>query len=752
MDVPVRDKGVYKFGLFRLDPTRRLLSRDGQPISLTPTVFDVLVILVENAGRVVPKEELLDAVWPGRVVEESNIKQAVFTLRRALAPEGDRMIVTAPGRGYRFAEPVSREPSPAPAPVPPPASTVRRLRLGRRAVWTGAGGLALLLLAVGIGVWRWRAAPPVQGGRTVVLADFANQTRDPIFDRTLGSVLRIDLSQSPYIDVLSDRQAQDTLALMTRPRDTPLTPALAEEVCTRNNGDAVLAGALAPLGSRYLLTLTASACADGRLLAGEKTEAANREAVVGALDGLIDGMRRRLGESIGSIRRFDVPLARQRTGSLEALKAYSEAVWLFNHGHLTEAIPFDQRAVALDPGFAAAYASLGVIYPTLFDARSGADYLRKAYALRDTLNEREKFHVASLYDQFVLKDYDKTIRNLEAWTSVYTLDATAWSNLANAEDYIGRHEAAVADGKRAVALNPSFETPYVVLARAELRAGRLDQAVATAALAVKKGLASDGTHRELLRIALARHDDAGVQRELAWAHAQPAARGTLVVEGEMTFARGEVRAGEAMFDHVADLLARQGAGDYTRLERASILAAFGATDQARALLAGPVDETDPNYLLTLAEVGDAGRAETLIDKAVAESPTDTLLTRVFAPQVRAALALRRGRGAEAVADLAPALPYRARDLDTPYLLGTAQLAAGDGRGAAATFQEMLDHQCWYPESALYPLARLGLARALRLQHDVSGARRSYEAFFTLWRHADPDIPILRAAQAEYARL
>lgn len=739
--------GWYVFGPFRLDPLQRRLTRGDAELTVTPTVLDVLIHLVRNPGRVVTKDELLDAVWPGRIVEEANVKQAVFTLRKLLGADGERMIVTVPGRGYRFVEPVM--PAGEVAQPHAPAAPQSPWRL---AMWAAA---ACAVLAAGAGTaWFWRApTPPVQS-RAVVLADFENRTGDTVFDHALANLLRVDLSQSPFLNVISDAQTQHTLALMTRPRDTPVTVTLAEEICARNNADAVLRGGIASLDARYLLVLTATDCTGAHSFAAEKDEVDGKAAVAPALDRLIARVRARLGESDTSIAKFNVPLVGEQTASLEALKAFSEAQYVFNHGHPADAIPLDRHAIELDPKFSAAYSSLGVIYVALYDQKQATENISKAYALRDGINERARLGVTALYHQVVTGDFREAIRNFQVWTEIYPQDVIGWSNLANAEDYIGQHSQAIADGKRALALQPALANPYVVLARAELAAGQPDEGRAVAMLAKARGMAGDAVHRELLRIADARNDIHAVAQEEAWAGSVPTALRTQEVTAEIALSQGRVSAASALFDRISHALADRDTYDYMRPVQARLLAEMGYLDQAAQLLPAFKDgmAPDPDYLLAMARVGDAGRAEQLSQAWLRQTPNDTLLRNVFLPEARAFLALRRGDPNAAIAALQPAAPYEARSLDVPYLRGVACLAAGKGDQAAAAFQTVLDHRGWSPESVLYPLARLGLARARNLEHDTRSSADAYRAFLSEWRSADPDIPIYLEAKAEYAKI
>jgi DNA-binding winged helix-turn-helix (wHTH) protein/tetratricopeptide (TPR) repeat protein len=752
MDGGEQGPGAWLFGRFRLDPRRRVLTHDGAPVALRATVFDVLLHLVEHAGQVVEKDALLQAVWRQRVVEEANLSQTIFWLRAALRetgdPEAEGLIVTARGRGYQFVGEAHWEASQGRSVGEEPGAAPK----ARLWPWIAAAGAVVVLIAGVGGVLAWQGRRPLRAGNTIVLTDFQNRTGDPIFDRTLANVLRADLGQSPFVTVMADKQARDTLSLMTKPADAVITASLAQEVCVRANADAVLDGAIAALGARYVLTLAATDCSGRRTLDTEEADVTGREAVAPALDRLIARMRRRLGEPIQSIDRFNVPLAPERTGSLEALKAYSEGVWLIDHGRRNEAIPLLRRAIDLDPGFAAAYVGLGVIYKGTNTDALAADAISKAYQLRDRLNERQKLAVATLYNQFVTEDLAEARRALQLWTTLYPTDVKAWGNLANLENTLGQYEAAARDAERAVALHPAAEQPYVVLARAELRSGHPDQARAIGEQIVAKGLAGDAAHGILLAAAYMQHDGAGVRREVDWAHGKPAERILAVIEGEIAYGEGRIRDGDALFDRSAELSRQQGLPDFARAYRARLLADLGLPERARKLLATASDPNDDDFMFASAELGDPDTAEAKLNDEVRRRPASTLINAAFAPQERAVLALRRGRPTQAIAALQPALGYESRTFDTPYLLGRACLAAGDGPRARAAFQMILDHQGWYPESPLYALARLGLARALAMEHDIPAARLAYESFLAAWKDADPDAPLLAAARSEHAHL
>ena len=340
MDISAEDKGVYASGPFRLDPFRRLLLRDEAVVALSPKLFDTLLYLIENPDRVIGKDEMMEALWAGRIVEEGSLSQTIFSLRKALNAPGDmnRFIITSPGRGYRFTAPIRTVPRQARTPAPdvaaiavaPPVNTgiavpAHPRRFSRRSLRLAlafgllaalAGGLLYALLP------RPAATTPGQPN-TIVLADFLNQTGDPVFDTLPGRVLEIDLEQSPFLSLMPPRQVGETLQQMEQPKDATLTTELAREVCVRNQGKAVLSGTIAALGRRYIVTLEASDCLSGKSLAQGKTEIGRKEDVPQALDGLCERMREGLSESLASIRQFDVPIAQATTASFDALLAFS---------------------------------------------------------------------------------------------------------------------------------------------------------------------------------------------------------------------------------------------------------------------------------------------------------------------------------------------------------------------------------------------------------------------------------------------
>ena len=762
MVAEVRARTAYIFAGFRLDPLRRTLYHGDSKLTLRPTPFEVLLYLVEHAGELVEKEQLLETVWKGRLVEESNLGQTIFWLRAELKTHGGEgaqdLIQTVRGRGYRFVADVVREEptngetsessgsTPPVGGVAPQNNVVKKSSPHLAAVFLFAATAAVVVLS--FVSWRLlRPLPRLDAGNTVVLADFDNRSREPIFDRTLQTVLRVDLSQSPYLTVLSDKQSQDILGQMMRKPGEVLTGQLAQEVCTRANANAVLSSVLDKVGPRYVLTISAISCSGQNEIAAEKAEVTDRADVVPALDRLIANLRGKLGEPLASVNRFNVPMLPERTASLEALKAYSEGVWLNEHGHREEAEPAFRYAVQLDPNFAGPYVNLAVIYGGTNQDKLAADAIAKAYALRDTLNERQKMNLRVLYNELNTKDMNEATRILRALTAVYPDDYKAWGNLANIDNVLGRYDQAIFAASQAVSLHPQYGQPYTVLARAELRSGRPDIARQIGADATKLGFGSGAMHGIVLAAEFMQHDRAAYEAEVASAHGKPGERELLVIEAQVAFEQGRIRLGNMLFDRCAELAAQQGLPDPYRAYRARLLIDLNLTEQARALLKAVNDTDDDDLIFAEAEVGSATRAAVLIDH-----PQGTLIQNDFAPEVHAALALRRGDPAGAIVALEPAIPYQSRTFDIPYVLGRAYLAAGDGAKAAASFKLIRDHQGWYPESPLYALSQLQLARALVRSGDKSGARFNYREFLDSWRSADSDAPLLLQARAELAEL
>lgn len=759
----------YRFGDFRLDPNRMTLERGAERIPATPRVVSTLLYLVEHAGRTVTRDEMLRALWPGRIAEDANLNQAISAVRKILAngSAGEEWVITVPGKGYRFSAVVTTEGGfvEQDAPLFHPASggnpglpqaPGHDSRSGPRRRWLRAALAIVVVLGLAAGAaLLWPFAHPARRlpkDRTeVVVADLQNETGDHVFDHIVPRLLQVRLAQSPFLRVSSDAKIAKTLALMERRPDSPLTAQVAREACARNNGGAVIAPTIAQLGASYILTVTVTDCLSGQTLVEDKSSAPSKEAIGRALETLSEGVRRRLGESEGSVSRFDIPLAAARTASFDALTAYSEGLWLHSRDRETEAIAAYRHAIALDPQFAMAYDGLySPLYVTKqFEAANQA--AARAYALRGTVSDRDGLLIASHYHFLVEHDLNAAIQDLRLLTSLYPLDSRAWSNLSNVENWLGDYPAAVAAGERALQLEPNSVISYSVLARALNHGGQIDRALKVGGATIAKGLAGGDTRGQMIEQSFELGDRQRADQLIADARGTPLERDSLLAACDVYTESGQMRRAEAAVSRAEELGRPAGISiDYA--DFAADYLHLGLIDGAKAKLAlVPLHDRDGFYWSIAAWVEAPATVEAGLAQALAHHPHDTLLNEFFAPQVRAVLLSRRGRIHEALDVLKLSKPVIYHDISGFYLRGLLQLEAKDGAGAAQSFRSVLE-QPGFSYTNPYGLARLGLARALRLSGDIDGSRRAYQAFLADWRQADPDLPPLRAARAEYAVL
>jgi DNA-binding winged helix-turn-helix (wHTH) protein/TolB-like protein len=422
------DKHVYEFSGFRLNTAERVLESAGRPISVAPKALDVLIVLVENRGRIVEKESLMREVWPGIFVEENSLAFNISVLRKIFAESSasPRYIETVPKRGYRFIAELAEVPEIA---AGTPSASLAANAIAPEPI---AGRFApplifvtalFLLAAVGILVSRFHHTPKLTGKDTIVLADFVNKTGDPVFDRTLHEGLAIELEHSPFLSVVSEERVRRTLRLMREPGEARLTSALAREVCQRIGSAVVLEGSIASVGQEYVLGLRAMDCATGDILDNQQVQVRSKEDVLSGLTQIADRFRSRAGESSTMLTRHDVPLAEATTASLEALRAYSSAWEIHASGGATHALPLFKRATELDPEFAMAHASLGRIYADLDQSDLSAQSIRRAWQLRDRTSDREKFFITANYQILVTGNMEEARKTGEAWARSYPRDA-----------------------------------------------------------------------------------------------------------------------------------------------------------------------------------------------------------------------------------------------------------------------------------------------------------------------------------------
>ena len=629
------------------------------------------------------------------------------------------------------------------------------------------------ILVIGLTVGRWlffsRKAHALTDKDTIVLADFTNRTEDPVFDDTLKQALAVDLGQSPFLNILSEDKVRQTLQQMTRSPTERLTQDLAREVCQRAGSRAYLAGSIAALGTQYVIGLEALNCASGDVLAREQVTAAGKEQVLPSLGQAAAKLRSEVGESLGSVQKFDVPLEQGTTNSLEALKNLALGTKTQGERGAAEAIPFYKRAIELDPNFAVAYASLGGSYHNLGEPSLAAENTRKAYELRERVTERERFYITSRYYEYVIGDLEKARQSYELWAQTYPRDVVPAGNLNVIYDYLGQYDKALAQSRESYRLVPDGLS-YSNLVNAYLFLNRLEEARTTAEEAQAKNLDSPYLRINLYALAFLQNDAAGMAQQVAWAAGKSGVEDALL-EGEADTAAYSGRLAKARG------FSRQAVASAERAEEKETAAGYEADAAVREALFGNEAEArqraaavlalstgrDVQYgaALALALAGDAHRAQALADDLGKRFPEDTIVQFNYQPTIHAQLALERNDTSRAIEALQAATPY---ELGLPgtgsftpglypvYVRGDAYLAAHQGIEAAAEFQKILGHHGVVQNGSIGALAHLGLGRAYVLQGDTGKASAAYQDFLTLWKDADPDIPILVVAKSEYAKL
>jgi len=673
---------------------------------------------------------------------------------------------------------VAPAPSPAsgssPTLVPSPSSSdVKAAEVplaGGRKLWKIlVPTVVVVVAALGGGLYfRSRQATPLTEKDTVVLADFSNTTGDPVFDDALKQALTVDLEQSPFINVLSDRRMAETLRLMGREPNDRVTREVAQEICLRTGSKAVLAGSISRLGNQYMVGLGAVNCGNGDTLAKEQTEASSKEGVVKSLGTVTSRVRTKLGESLASVQKFNVPIE-ATTSSLEALKTFSMGVMIQREKGDAEAIPFVRRAIELDPNFAVAYAVLGVSYANLSQPSLSAENLKKAYELRERVSERERLRISADYYALVTGELEKEAQTYQLWIQSYPRDSIPHSNLGFNFASLGQYSKSLAETQEAQRLDPNNVISYGNLAQTFLALNRPDDGKAMLEPALARRLDGFDLRQWMYYLAFLRGDLTQMEQQLAWGAGKPG------VEDQLLSAQSDT---EAYYGRLAKALdfSRRAVDSAVRAdskETAALWQVNAALRQAEfgnvatakqgvtaALALAPGRDVKVLGALTLARVGDTARAKAMIVALEKSEPLNTVLKVYWLPSLKAAIELNGGNSAQALESLEAAAPYELGEpppfqlgtLYPTYLRGQAHLLAHNGTAAAAEFQKFLDHRGIVENFPLGALAHLGLARAYAISGDTAKAKAACQDFLTLWKDADPDIPILKEAKAEYEKL
>lgn len=751
MEKAVHNARLIRFATFEVDLQAGEVHKGGLRLKLSGQPFQVLAILLEQPGAVVTREELQKRLWPDTFVDvDHNLNTAINKIREVLgdSAENPRFVETLPRRGYRFIYPMGGE----------TATTSSKLRWK---IVVPAAAILIALVAGGL-YWYSHKSAKLTEKDAIVLADFTNTTGESVFDGALKQGLSAQLEQSPFLNLLSDDRVRRTLRLMGRSPDERLTQQVARAVCQRTESTVVVTGSISNIGSHYAVGLNAVNCQSGDFLATEQVEASQKEEVLKALDRAGTRLRERLGESLSSIQKFDAPIEEATTPSLEALKAFSQGDAQRARGKEADAIPLFKHAIELDPNFAMAYAKLAHIYESFGERTLAAEPAKKARDLEDRVSELERFYIDSGY-YYLTGELEKRIETYQVWQQTYPRDWNPRNNLAFHYILIGKFDQAIEEAREAIRLNPDHAFPYGILGWAYLWAGRYDEAKATIEAAKKKGVDGVRCHVVLLTLAMIQGDTAEIQRQAAWGRGTPYEGSMLFHKAEATAFFGKLTESRRLFrEAVEKETFKEGAAGYVAAE-AWIEADTGNYPQARqqaskalAISRGPFVKVQA--ATALAASGDAKQAQGLARELAAQFPKDTLINHLAIPCVAGEIELQNGNPAHAVELVAATPPYDSGARAPLYLRGQAFLQLHEGEEAAAEFQKILAHKggfesSWPFESPwLFPLARLGMARALVLQGDAPKARAAYQDFLTLWKDADRDIPILKQAKAEYSRL
>jgi len=622
--------------------------------------------------------------------------------------------------------------------------------------------VVLAALIAGAFYFRSRQASGLTEKDSVLLADFVNTTGDAVFDGTLKQALAVQLEQSPYLNILPELRIRQALKFMGRSGDERVTRDVAREICLREGVKAMILGSISGLGSHYVVTLEAVNAQSGDSLAREQVEADSKEQVLKSLDHAASSLRGKLGESIGSVQKFDTPLEAATTSSLEALKEFSLGEAEHSKFNDEAAIPHLKRATELDPNFAMALATLGVAYNNTSKTQEAFEYLQKAFDAKDRASEREKFYISSHYYGIYSRQADKDIETLEQWIQAYPRDTIPRDNLALAENTVGQPEKALANASEALRLNPKDPYAYQNVAAAYLGLNRFDEAKAVAEQAIAQKAEPWSIHITIYELAFIRGDEAAMQRELEHAAGKIEEPVIVLYHAMGECAQGRIKDARASFARGVSVAQAQGRKEFA----ASILGVEAACDanagfpqEARqAMNAGLALAENINSraaaAILFARIGDAAQSEKLAEGLSKEFPYATILNQVHLPLARAMTSLGRDQPDKAVAALDSAKPYELGTGNIAVILirGEAFLRLHDGAKAEGEYQRILDHRGLDAVALASSLAHLGLVRAYALQGDAGKAKAAYQDFFAVWKDADADVPVLKAARVEYEKL
>ena len=756
-----------RFGPYEVDLRSGEVHKHGIRLKLQDQPFQVLAILLEHSGEVVTRDELRQKLWPADtfVDFDTGLNSAIKKLRDVLSDSADdpRYIETLPRRGYRFIAHVENGDLPAPVPIEKRLATVPpvgpRTEPPKKRHFIVAVGVAAFLVVAALVTWRvFFARPALTGSDVILLASFVNKTGDPVFDN-LDRALEVKLAESPFLSLLPEAAVRQTLRSMRHEPDERVTQELGIEICKRQGLKAVVVPEIDAIGSYYLITLEAIDAQSGKLIARQQQETDNKDKVVAALGKVASQLRRQLGESLSSLQKYNAPLALATTNSLEALQAYQTGVQRNRSGKIRESIPFFERAVELDPQFCSAYIMLGSSYHGIGEDEASRKNFARAFELKDKhLTQEENFLVTATYYWNITGNLEKESAVLTLYQQVYPRSVNAANLLGINYALLGRKEEALQEFNWTIDHSPEPSAfAYSNKSQALMSLGRFDEAKTIINQWQQKGSLFSYQKDMLYRIAFFENDTATMGRLAR--EAPPDDTGWLQLQMQFAYLRGDIKKFRSLSETAVNIETRGGqkqdaADDLAaRGQLESLLGNYGlARSLCRHSGAGDTDSAVELWRCAeaFADAGDFNRAEALATKLDRIAPEDTIEQKVHLPLIHSIVDRQRGNPSEA-ADLLVQPELYEHTLDVPYRLGQAYLASNESAKAAAQFQMVLDARDagWWQVYA--PLAQLGLARAYSSQANQEKSRKAYDDFFATWKDADPDIPILRQAKAEYKK-
>jgi DNA-binding winged helix-turn-helix (wHTH) protein/tetratricopeptide (TPR) repeat protein len=747
MSVEQTTRTVINFGPFEVDTRTQELKKHGVRLRLPGQSFQILTMLLQKPGQLVAREELQQALWPAdtHVDFERGVNAAVNRLREVLGDSADhpKLIETLPRRGYRWIFPIA------------PVEISGFHALGGHSKNVLA---VLTILALVLGGYFYFRQPKLTRRDTVVLADFVNGTNELVFDGTLKQALASDLQQSPFLNIYSQASFQQALAYMRHSRDESVSPAVAREVCERNGIKALIAGEISRIGEQYVLTVIATNCLSGDTLAQEQTQAMSKEGVLPALSNAARKIRSALGESLASVQQFDAPIYQATTASLEALQAYTLGEETRARENDLAAIPYYERAIEIDPDFVTAYSILGTIYRNTGDHRRALEYQTKAFERRERTSQYERFYITARYFGDVTGEVDKEIATYELWRKTFPRDYVPIANLGETYRDLGDPERGLSLELEAMKLAPHDTIAYDQASTAFEDMNRLDEAKTLVKQAIAIGMDTIYMHSHLYWIAFVEGDDFAMQHEVEWARGRRE-------EWQMSFLQALVAGAQGKVNEFR-LLSQQAYEGALRQKSTGMAARFAAIRASEEVIFGyPGDArrwaTEAQRLsqnelaqvpAILAFAGDSARAESVASDLRTRHAADTLLNERDLPQVRAAILISSGDGVAAIDALQPTLRFVKTTVTPSYARGLAYLQISQGKKAEDEFQQIINRKGVLPLALEHPIAHLGLGRAYTLQGNEVRAREEYIKFLTLWKNADPGVPIFKQAKMEFERL